>query len=83
MWGIELSPFYPAGKPHLVGGWWVNGLGGDPYPGEPPRALVFCTRAQARAWCVETMATWATSADPSVRKWRVRPVRVRETVARV
>ena len=39
------------------------------YPGEPPRKLLFCTRAQARAW----IAThWE--------KANLRPVRVTETV---
>ena len=47
------------------------------YDGEPPRALLFTTRADARKWMAGR-----TIIDPAeVKKWRLRPVRVRETVS--
>ena len=49
------------------------------YPGEPPRALLFMTRAAARAWCATEQARYATRQD-SLRTWRFRPVRVIETI---
>jgi hypothetical protein len=81
LWGVAFSG---VGKeaPMLIGGLWAIDLGGDPYPGEPSRALLFCTRAQARAWCTETMRKWrdGRQRDDTLMAWRVRPVRVRETV---
>jgi len=66
----------------LIGGLWAADLGGEPYAGEPTRALLFCTRQQARAWCADTMSKWrdGRQRDDIVASWTVRPVRVRETV---
>jgi hypothetical protein len=53
----------------------------EAYPGEPSRALVFRTRALARAWCRDQMAEYAAYPEGHVcRAWRVRPVAVRELV---
>lgn len=79
LWGVVFSGSIPGGKPTLIGGLWAADLGGKPYPGEPTRALLFCNRQQARSWCADTMAKWSVG-DSIVRRWRVRPVRVREMV---
>lgn len=49
------------------------------YSGEPSRALLFTTRALARAWCRAKQATYAGRTD-SLAAWRFRPIRVREVV---
>jgi hypothetical protein len=79
LWGVVFSGSIPGDKPTLIGVLWAADLGGKPYPGEPTRALLFCNRQQARSWCADTMAKWSVG-DSIVRRWRVRPVRVREMV---
>lgn len=66
----------------LIGNLWAAELRGEPYPGEPTRALLFCTREHARAWCADTLRKWrdGRQRDDIVARWTVRPVRVRETV---
>lgn len=75
LWGVEHDG-------HLIGGGWNNSLRVDAlYPGMPRRALLFCTRKQARAWCAAQHAKYAKYPDGHiVRGWRFRPVRVRERV---
>ena len=83
LWGVEFRGGHAADPPMLIGNLWARDVGGgDPYPGEPTRALLFCTRLQARHWCAETMRKWrdGRQRDDSVARWIVRPVRVRETV---
>jgi hypothetical protein len=78
LWGIEFTG--TDGKPILIGAMWDEQVRtkSKPYPGEPNRALLFTTRRGARDWCVGRNAEWKFGA--STRKWRVRPVRVVETV---
>jgi len=49
------------------------------HPGEPSRALLFKTRTAARMWCKWKNDIWRSRSD-LMNKWRVRAVRVRETV---
>lgn len=79
LWGVEFSGSRTDDAPMLIGRLWALDLGGNPYHGEPTRALLFCTRQHARTWCAETMLKWRDGGD-IVRRWLVRPVRVRETV---
>lgn len=76
LWGVELSS--PLSKPKLIGSLW-HGQTPYPYPDEPTRALLFCTRKAAREWCRAEMAKCAWRCD-YCSDWRFRPVRVRETV---
>jgi hypothetical protein len=68
--------------PVLIGGLWHDEarMFGAGYAGEPTRALLFCNRREARHWCAETNRRWQATNDPIQQSWRVRPVRVRETV---
>lgn len=78
-WGIE---FYGAdGKPIMIGSLWLNQTP-HPYPGEPQRALLFMTRKQARDFCAERHAIFA-GWPYGCKQWRLKPVRVRETVRKV
>lgn len=67
LWGVvrkgnHLTPDY------LIGNLWCGRYHmRESLPGEPTRALLFCTRAQAREWCMEHGPQF-------------RPVRVRESV---
>lgn len=82
LWGVHFIGSARDKTPMLIGGLWADDLGGKPYAGEPTRALLFCTRAQARDWCAETMRKWRDGRhrDDCVTRWALRPVRVRETV---
>ena len=84
LWGVEFTGSRPDDEPMLIGAMWATDVRGEPYPGEPSRALLFSARAQARAWCAGTLRKWrdGRSPDDIVSKWRVRPVRVRETVVK-
>lgn len=82
LWGVAFESVAGDHDAMLIGSLWADDLKSIRYEGEPTRALLFCTRAQARAWCAKKMAGWRegrTASDP-VMTWRVRPVRVRETV---
>jgi hypothetical protein len=83
LWGVEFTGTRDDDEPMLIGRIWAPEWASSTfYPGEPTRALLFTTRAQARQWCVMTMAEWRNDRrDDCVSRWRVRPVRVRETVA--
>lgn len=80
MWGIE----FRSGKEvaTLIGGGW-NGFEAERerYAGEPTRALVFGTRKQARDYCKEKHLEYR--GHPVCKKWRFRPVRVREVVEKI
>lgn len=79
-WGVEFCN--SRGEVHLLCTLWGKG-GRDQasYTGEPARALLFCTRAQAREWCAARRAGYANYPDHHVcRAWRWRVVRVLETV---
>lgn len=81
LWGVQFTGSSTKDQ-MLIGGLWAADLGGAPYLGEPTRALLFCTRQQARDWCAQKMSRWRDHRQPDdiVTRWRVRPVRVRETV---
>lgn len=85
LWGVKFTGSRTDDEPLLIGSLWVAGAPVIPYIGEPTRALLFCTRDQARAWCAEKMREWRTGRadDDIVMRWRVRPVRVRETVQEI
>jgi hypothetical protein len=77
LWGIEFSS--GREKVALIGGAWHDAMIDSRFKGEPTRALLFTTRAHARAWCIERMERY--NLRPyACAKWRFRPVRVRETV---
>lgn len=84
LWGVEFTGSRTDDEPMLIGRLWAADWARTtslPYPGEPTRALLFTTRELARQWCAETMANWrAGGRDECVSRWRVRAVRVRETV---
>ena len=82
LWGVRFTGADKTKSPMLIGSSWATDLGGTQYLGEPTRALLFRTRAQARAWCRQTLSDWRNGrhCDDSVRYWRVMPVRVREIV---
>jgi hypothetical protein len=79
LWGVKFTGSLRDDEPMLLGNLWMAGEPVIPYVGEPTRALLFCTREQARAWCARKMREWQ-SGDEITRRWRVRAVRVRETV---
>ena len=64
----------------LIGSLWLSPT--SSYAGEPTRALLFCTRKAARAYCRMEHAKYAGRTDICT-AWRFRPVRVRETVRKV
>lgn len=77
----------PRSGPYILGSHWDDHYWQDAptvHRGviEISRALLFPTRVLARAWCDTRMAKWAGRQD-CMAKWRVRPVRVRETVRMV
>ena len=83
LWGVEFSSGSRMSAPMLIGRLWATEWASStPYPGEPTRALLFTTRELARKWCAETMSKWRDGRqhDDCVSRWRVRAVRVRETV---
>lgn len=85
LWGVEFTGSRTDAAPMLIGRIWAaewSSATSYPYPGEPTRALLFTTREIARQWCAETMARWRDGGqrDDCVSRWRVRAVRVRETV---
>lgn len=78
-WGVLFKNHDPAEAPILLGEGWAESRPWS-FAGEaPPRALQFRTRRAAQAWCNERNRAWRTRND-ILRHWRVRPVRVRETV---
>ena len=76
LWGVEVTTRADR-KPFLIGTAW-NGNSGAHYAGEPSRALMFTTRAEARTWCFNKKADLSNS--DLCRHWKLRPERVRETV---
>lgn len=80
LWAVKFtSKNYPNEKPIMIGQFWHNNAFTEQYPGEPPRALLFKTRSQARNWCAEKNAEWENGSNIT-KKWHVSPVRVTETV---
>lgn len=80
LWGVQFSNGLGE-KPWLIGSLWNDEAKYAPHVAEPTRALLFNDRAHARMWCARKNAIWKSYPDGDVvRSWRVRPVRVRETV---
>jgi hypothetical protein len=81
LWGVEFKSYR--------GGWGLIGAGWHPdygrgHHGEPSRALLFTTRAAARQFVSQKQAEWRQrSPDDVLSHWRLRVVRVRETVKRI
>lgn len=71
LWAVETDS-----PPYIIGQAW-NGIKPGDYDGEPTRALVFCTRDQARKWCRNANAKYKHLG------WKFVPIRVRETVEKV
>lgn len=81
LWSVLFTGADPRVPPVLLSEGWCPARRALPTAsGVPTRALLFCTRAQARAWCAERMRTWQ-QGDHITRAWRVRAVRVSEKVA--
>jgi hypothetical protein len=78
-WAVEFTG--ADGTKMIIGRAWAS-FRHDPYEGEPRRALLFCTRDQAREWCRGKLAEYAGRED-YCSEWRFRPVMVRETVKKV
>lgn len=79
LWGVRFTG--SDGRSFLIGNSWhrANNMANKGYPGEPTRALLFCTRAQARTFCREQRKS-AMLTGGVCEKWRYAAVRVRETV---
>lgn len=78
-WGVMFRGALPTDAPMLLGQAWYAVE--RKYLGEPSRALLFQTRAQARQWCAVHQATYRRRQDTCM-TWRFSVVRVRETVER-
>lgn len=78
LWGVAFSNGIRRVAPMLIGESWDSFQKRESRPGEPTRALLFTTRAVARAWCRARNRNWKNRND-IVRKWHVMPVRVRES----
>ena len=78
LWGVEFRSGRTVDAPLLLGTAWNKPRPGE-YPGEPTRALLFVSRATARAWCKAKLAQYAGRTD-SCALWRFQAIRVRETV---
>ena len=79
LWAVET--YSPLSRPHLIGRLWHDSTP-KPYDGEPTRALLFCTRKDARAYCRAEHDKYRGRQDCCA-DWRFRPVRVLETVRKV
>jgi hypothetical protein len=83
LWGVEFRDTSHDEPPMLIGTLWdANELHRlDVRKSEPTRPLLFCSRWHARAWCAARNKEYAARHKGDVcRAWRMRPVRVRETV---
>ena len=79
LWGVMFTGASKS-KPFLLGDLWDDtDRMVKAHEGCPTRTLLFQTRAQARAWCDAQHAKYLHHYD-FCRKWRFRPVRVRERV---
>ena len=77
LWG---AVFFASGDALLIGEGWDH----EPvphHPGVPTRPMLWTTRAAARAWCAAQNQRYVNYPTGHVcHTWRMRPVRVRETV---
>ena len=79
LWGVEFT-----GSDHhsmILGSLWRKEKA-VPYPDEPTRALLFCTRSAARKWCHEQMEIYSGRSDCCA-DWKYRPIRVSEIVRKI
>lgn len=76
-WGVSFTNAKGERIEPLFGSWHDSMLT-PRYDGEPSRAVLFRTRAQAREWCRAERARYEGRQDCCV-KWRFTPVRVTET----
>ena len=49
LWGVKFESGRADADAMLIGSLWADDIKSIRYEGEPTRALLFCTRAQARA----------------------------------
>src|SRR3990167_7699530 len=77
-WGVEFTSSLADENPLLLGSFWRKEKT-IPYPDEPTRPMLFCTRAAARKWCKEQMDKNSKRTD-CLADWKFRPVKVREQV---
>ncbi len=78
-WGVAFTGAQRQSPSALLGEAWHASTRPSAFDGEMPRALMFKTRAQARAWCRAKRASYAGRQD-SCARWRFRPVLVRERI---
>ena len=79
LWGVEFTG--QDGRSMLCGSAWHADVR-QTYPSEPPRALLFSSRAAARKWCAAKILSYAHRTDLCA-AWKFRPVRVREIVMKI
>ena len=78
LWGVQLTVSDKSTR--LIGQSWDH-IHVCRHDGEPPRAMLFETRRQARMWCKAKHAQYADRPVYDLcREWRFRAVRVVETV---
>ena len=81
VWGVRFDNGFDD-QTLLLGLLWNNTFKYATHDGDPLRPLLFNSRRLAREWCTAQMDQWKIySVGHPVRKWRVRPVRVRATFA--
>lgn len=78
LWGVEMRCASCRPDPIIIGEAWAQAY---PRINEPTRALLFTTRITARRWCRMKLTEYAK--NHSLADWKLRPVRVRETVEAV
>ena len=78
-WAVD---FCGVNGRHMIGSTWT-GIEASAHDDEPTRALLFCSRAKARAWVAAENAELKARNDWWGREHSYRVVRVRETVRRV
>ena len=76
LWGVEFKGAMKEDPPMILGASW-HGPSPHRYDGEPTRALLFCTREQAREWCRDRRKR------SEGLGWTFTPVKVRELVEKV
>ena len=81
LWGVLFSSGFKGGSTLIGSSWDDLHVGKSSYPGEPTRALLFCSRSLARAWCRAKLDKYRDyPAGHPCLEWTFRPARVRESV---
>lgn len=79
LWGVQLVT--QSGPGDLLGSAWAEVVfQRRTWHGEPARNLLFYSRRHARNFVRESMAKWRKTDPATAKRWRLRVVRVRETV---